>query len=140
MEEDDDIYVPFIYNILDSIFYQNESITDILLEEARMESMETFQNELFRRDRSLSIDETECKRRRFNSTKHRNSKCFICMEDYKDKEMVLQLQCGHVHHPNCIKTAIQYNATCPICKIPIKTNGSTSQLADDISGISSSFP
>ena len=133
------VYIPFIYNILDMQIQQNEAISEMLLEEARLESMETFQNELFRRDRSLSIDEGDYKRCRFNQNKHRNTKCIICMEDYKEKEMVLQLHgCDHVHHPKCIKTAIQYHAICPICKIPIKTNGSTSQSSVDKSDISSS--
>lgn len=133
---DQHLYIPFIYNIFDSILQQQND--DMLLEEARLESMETFQNELFRRDRSLSIDDDEYHRRKFNSEKYRNTKCFICMEDYKEKEMVLQLKCGHVHHPICIKKAIQFNPICPICKAPIKTNGSTSQSSVDRSDISSS--
>jgi hypothetical protein len=123
-EIDTFVYIPFIYNILDSIIAQNDIATvynDMLYEEACLDSMDTFQNELFRRDRSLSISDDEFTRRKFNSEKHRNTKCFICMEDYKEKEIVLELHCGHVHHPKCIKKAIQYHAICPICKEPIKT-------------------
>lgn len=135
-------YMPFLYNIFDSIATMNHDFNnDMMLEEARLESMETFQNELFRRDRSVSISE-EYKRKRFNPEKHRNHKCFICMEDYKDKELVILLDCGHIHHPACIKQAVQFNTICPICKEPIKikTTEPISQSAVDTSDTSSSSP
>ena len=42
--------------------------------------------------------------------------CVICMDDYKENELVLTIPCYHIFHKNCIKEWFKKDKTCPICK------------------------
>ena len=108
----------FMY-LLDTIFQ------DVLLEEATRDSMETYQTELLRQNKSIILGK-EYKHRLYNPNKHRNSKCFICLEDFSIREKILQLDCLHLFHDECIKKAIQFNPICPLCKKNIVVNDTSS--------------
>jgi hypothetical protein len=44
-------------------------------------------------------------------------KCCICMGDMKKDEILLELNCSHTFHSDCIKPYLeQYNYKCPICR------------------------
>ena len=36
--------------------------------------------------------------------------------EYKEKERVKKLRCGHLFHANCVDTWLKDNKVCPICK------------------------
>ncbi|KAJ8477804.1 hypothetical protein OPV22_021531 [Ensete ventricosum] len=42
--------------------------------------------------------------------------CAICLEEYKDKEKLGTLNCGHDFHVGCISQWLQMKNVCPICK------------------------
>lgn len=42
--------------------------------------------------------------------------CAVCQEEYKVKEMIGTLECGHRYHENCIKEWLHQKNICPICK------------------------
>ncbi|KAJ6793618.1 putative E3 ubiquitin-protein ligase HIP1 [Iris pallida] len=42
--------------------------------------------------------------------------CVICLEEYKDKEGLGRLNCGHDFHASCIKKWLLIKSVCPICK------------------------
>ncbi|KAJ6822691.1 putative E3 ubiquitin-protein ligase HIP1 [Iris pallida] len=42
--------------------------------------------------------------------------CAICLEEYKDKEDLGSLNCGHNFHASCIKKWLLIKNVCPICK------------------------
>ncbi|CAO2199122.1 unnamed protein product [Urochloa humidicola] len=42
--------------------------------------------------------------------------CVICLEDYKDKDVLGTLKCNHDFHANCIKKWLQTKNSCPVCK------------------------
>lgn len=46
-------------------------------------------------------------------------KCIICMEEFKRREKVKALPCGHIFHHNCIKEWLLKEKTCPFCKSEI---------------------
>ncbi|KAF8395202.1 hypothetical protein HHK36_019145 [Tetracentron sinense] len=50
--------------------------------------------------------------------------CSICLEQYKNREEVGVLKCGHDYHAGCIKKWLLIKNVCPICKAPA--------LADDL--------
>lgn len=54
-----------------------------------------------------------------------NARCTICLEDYKSKDSVGKLKCGHDFHTDCIKKWLQVKNACPVCK---------SSAADDSGG------
>ena len=47
-------------------------------------------------------------------------KCIICMDEFKRRERVKLLPCGHIFHNNCIKEWLLKENTCPFCKTEIK--------------------
>ncbi|GMP65926.1 hypothetical protein CsSME_00026506 [Camellia sinensis var. sinensis] len=42
--------------------------------------------------------------------------CVICQTDYKNKEKIGTLDCGHEYHVDCVKRWLLIKNTCPICK------------------------
>ncbi|XP_027911431.1 probable E3 ubiquitin-protein ligase ZFP1 [Vigna unguiculata] len=42
--------------------------------------------------------------------------CIICQDDYKNKEEIGILQCGHEYHADCIKRWLIQKNICPMCK------------------------
>ncbi|WVZ03383.1 hypothetical protein V8G54_024189 [Vigna mungo] len=42
--------------------------------------------------------------------------CIICQDEYKNKEEIGILQCGHEYHAECIKRWLHEKNICPICK------------------------
>ncbi|KAG2595517.1 hypothetical protein PVAP13_5KG080500 [Panicum virgatum] len=42
--------------------------------------------------------------------------CVICLEDYKDKDVLGILKCNHDFHADCIKKWLQTKNSCPVCK------------------------
>ncbi|XP_072967915.1 probable E3 ubiquitin-protein ligase ZFP1 isoform X1 [Typha angustifolia] len=43
--------------------------------------------------------------------------CVICQVEYKEKETIGTLDCGHKYHADCIKQWLLLKNLCPICKI-----------------------
>lgn len=48
--------------------------------------------------------------------------CAICLEEYKDKEKLGTLNCGHDFHVGCISQWLQMKNVCPICKDSASSN------------------
>ncbi|KAG9150013.1 hypothetical protein Leryth_010064 [Lithospermum erythrorhizon] len=42
--------------------------------------------------------------------------CVVCQADYKNRELVGTLDCGHEYHVDCIKKWLVMKNTCPVCK------------------------
>ncbi|BAT89501.1 E3 ubiquitin-protein [Vigna angularis] len=42
--------------------------------------------------------------------------CIICQDEYKNKEEIGILQCGHEYHADCIKRWLHKKNVCPMCK------------------------
>ncbi|QCD87310.1 E3 ubiquitin-protein ligase [Vigna unguiculata] len=49
--------------------------------------------------------------------------CVICQDEYKNKEEIGILQCGHEYHGDCIKRWLHEKNVCPICKSKALTIG-----------------
>ncbi|ESW05115.1 hypothetical protein PHAVU_011G153200 [Phaseolus vulgaris] len=45
-----------------------------------------------------------------------NDLCIICQDEYKNKQEIGILQCGHGYHADCIKTWLHEKNVCPLCK------------------------
>jgi hypothetical protein len=48
--------------------------------------------------------------------------CCICKDDFKDKELISKLQCGHEYHEKCIGIWIYTKPQCPLCKKMLTTD------------------
>ena len=68
---------------------------------------------------SNQIDELP--KTKYKKHKHEeNYQCIICMEEFKEREIVNLLPCGHIFHINCIKQWLLKEKTCPFCKYEIR--------------------
>ena len=55
--------------------------------------------------------------RRLNSTDDLLlDECSICLEKYKKKDQIIDLECNHVFHKECIKLWLNKNNSCPQCR------------------------
>ncbi|KAK6944414.1 Zinc finger, RING-type, partial [Dillenia turbinata] len=52
----------------------------------------------------------------FEEANAERESCSICQEDYKEKDKLGGLSCGHRFHVDCIKQWIKCKNICPICK------------------------
>ena len=42
--------------------------------------------------------------------------CIICLENFKESDKIINLSCFHMFHNNCIRTWLNDNNYCPLCK------------------------
>ncbi|XP_068465228.1 probable E3 ubiquitin-protein ligase ZFP1 [Phaseolus vulgaris] len=49
--------------------------------------------------------------------------CIICQDEYKNKQEIGILQCGHGYHVDCIRTWLHEKNVCPLCKSEALTLG-----------------
>ncbi len=43
-------------------------------------------------------------------------KCTICLDNFENKDRIINLSCLHMFHSACIRKWLKKNNTCPICK------------------------
>ena len=42
--------------------------------------------------------------------------CSICLEDFTENTQLIQLNCDHMYHPDCINGWLQRQPSCPLCR------------------------
>jgi hypothetical protein len=47
---------------------------------------------------------------------YKGETCSICLDNYRPKQRVGILSCGHVFHKDCIYQWLGYQKTCPLCR------------------------
>lgn len=52
-----------------------------------------------------------------------NTSCVICLEDFREGEMVKRLPCGHTFHGSCVRRWLLRNGVCPVCRRPMARDG-----------------
>lgn len=52
--------------------------------------------------------------------KIKEENCSICMEQFQDNEIIVQLECNHLFHKNCVDPWKEKNEKCPLCKTDMK--------------------
>jgi hypothetical protein len=52
------------------------------------------------------------------SKKDNNKHCVICFEEYKTipDRNISELDCSHIFHTDCLKTWLNKNRSCPLCR------------------------
>ena len=68
--------------------------------------------------RGLSRGEMEGLRRKVwrVGKEEEEGKCMVCCEEYEEKEIVVELRCGHCYHEECIGGWLKEENVCPLCK------------------------
>lgn len=49
-----------------------------------------------------------------------NKQCFICLSDYMEEDNLMNLQCSHYSHWDCMYRWLKITNTCPICRTTIE--------------------
>ena len=66
--------------------------------------------------------EDQLKKVIFKNTEFGDKECAICMEEFKEGQMIIQLPCKHIFDPESIKTWLkEEQAKCPICRFKLKS-------------------
>ena len=51
----------------------------------------------------------------YEKNKYENSQCSICIDEFKESELLKQLKCGHVFHKECLSQWLLNMNNCPFC-------------------------
>ena len=57
-----------------------------------------------------------------NELNDENKICLICLEEYKNNDMIKKLNCNHIFHSECLKKWLSINAICPTCRNDLRQN------------------
>jgi hypothetical protein len=105
-------------NSLDDLDIYDEDIDDM------ENNLDAYDDLYYGRKRGLNkniLDNMEIsKMKNVEKLDNDKKKCTICLENYQDGDDFIALPCIHIFHANCIKTWLNNNSTCPICKNKIK--------------------
>lgn len=124
-EDDDEFYYLLSFALLQTIVNSERMDRDVL-NDVISESMETYHEELLRKNENQNISSRDYQIVVFRQGEYRNDKCFICLEDFTEEESpLLQLDCKHIYHKSCIEEAVHYNSHCPLCRSDIKIHTMT---------------
>jgi hypothetical protein len=47
--------------------------------------------------------------------------CPVCAEDFRRRERLLEMPCGHSFHPVCLQTWLRETNSCPVCRFELET-------------------
>ena len=108
--------ISFIYS------YNRELEEERQLNEVLERSMDDLQ---LQRQDNVEID---IERQSYSLTDKKTECCCICMEKYKEEDIVSVLKCEHNFHSACIEEWGHYKASCPICKEEIESGDDKKDL------------
>ena len=57
--------------------------------------------------------------KKVNNLPQEKRSCVICIEEFKENELVITIPCYHIYHENCAKKWFQNENICPICKFKL---------------------
>ena len=111
------IVLSSIYNLMvDSLFD-----TDVF-QQTLQESLDTYSNELFRKTTHLrladSLSPIMLSKEALVSME--DPVCRICLETFIEKQSIVNLNCHHTYHQQCLLDAISHqHSRCPLCRASI---------------------
>lgn len=65
--------------------------------------------------------------------KEETHRCCICLQQYKIEEKIVEMYCNHLFHPECIDEWLNYNPSCPICRMDIINENPNNDIILDMS-------
>lgn len=45
--------------------------------------------------------------------------CYICLETFREGDVLIRLHCGHRFHPSCLEPWIEICGDCPTCRVNV---------------------
>jgi hypothetical protein len=55
-----------------------------------------------------------------NDSENNKEECTICLEEFKNKQILRKLKCGHMFHIKCIDKWLKIHKNCPNDKIEVE--------------------
>ena len=81
-------------------------------------SMETYNNELFRRQEELRLGSDPAPW----TDQEEEKKCYVCLELFLEGDPVVKFPCKHAFHHACAENAVAHqHLRCPLCRAEIPT-------------------
>lgn len=110
-----------IFSTLQSLLNIVDNMMDIDQDVYELSMQSYYDNEIFRHERTRQL---ECPEVSYQSISNaQDSRCNICLEDFKPSDSVGVLPCHHIYHYECLQNAIQYNhSQCPMCRTTIPSH------------------
>ena len=98
-------------------------VEDTILNTVMQQSVNSYQDELFRKQNGCSVALTP---QVFE--KDEETQCFICLCPIRKKEMVYVLPCGHEFHQSCLEEAVSFqHKNCCICRQPFPVDNTSTE-------------
>lgn len=119
IEEEEEEGAFSLYRLMETL------IENRLFRQTVENSMETYNNELFRKrdDVRLSVQGSPWTAEEDGATGEDERKCYICLEVVEVGNMVVRLECKHVFHKHCVENAVAHqHFRCPLCRSAIPTH------------------
>lgn len=102
--------------------YREHLITTDISEPERLISNENSSSFII----SIEMDNYEYNKdkeiKNFETSYSSHKCCSICLDDFKDGELISKLKCGHEYHEKCIGIWIYTKPQCPLCKKMLTTD------------------
>lgn len=121
VEEDDDEEESSAFSLLRLV---ETLIENRLFRQTVENSMETYNNELFRKrdDVRLSTEGVPWTAEDDATLSQEEKKCFICLDAIEIGNLVVKLECKHIFHHACVQNAVAHqHFRCPLCRQTIAT-------------------
>ena len=79
------------------------------------------ENTTSRRNNIISINDLN-KNSTLSVANNFEEKCTICLEKYKENDIIRNLNCSHSFHQSCLDKWLETNQKCPMCRTSLSTD------------------
>lgn len=100
------------YNIILDFIYDTDPSIEI-----NINHVVQFLNTINRQITTLTKEQFSKFQIKLYKKNENNEICIICLDDFKNRQHLIELDCKHYFHKNCIKNwLLKQSSKCPICR------------------------
>jgi hypothetical protein len=80
---------------------------------------ESLNESKFTKNENVVLEETH--KTFLTNEEHTKEMCSVCLSNFNTNENLIQLDCKHFSHTECLNEWVKYKTECPVCRSNIKT-------------------
>jgi hypothetical protein len=107
----------FLFSMLDQDNNNLDAIENQMLEIATNESLNESK---ITKNTNVVLDETY--ETIVSNSQHITETCSVCLAHFDNNEKLIQIECNHFSHTECLNEWVKYKSECPVCRSNIKTS------------------